>query len=317
MRNSIVNKGKRNFGYGRRLDYAGKMALRERFGGGHYGSQASHGDRWGRFSSWARSQGVKDMRQITAEHVRQFADSVRSLSVANRQNLVSTINVVMRHASGGRWDRLSPRQVVGESRSNVRTTPPPSLQQHQDAVNQMRAAGLDRAAAVADLARYLGMRSEEAVKADLNRLWREAEQRGAVNVQEGTKGGRNVDRWVPLSDVGRAALKAAQAASPAGSRNLLASDESYRQAREGWIRAGRERYAAGTGGRGYHDARSAYACDRYRALTGHPAPVVGGSMQATRSADLEARSVIAGELGHGRVDVAASYIGGRRTKRGR
>lgn len=56
-----------------------------------------------------------------------------------------------------------------------------------------------------------------------------------------------------------------------------------------------------------HDLRSAYACERYQQLTGHPAPVLGG--QAPRPLDRAARRQIAGELGHGRTDITNSYIG--------
>lgn len=36
----------RNFGYGRQLSYAGPLALRDLFGGGHYGTVKAHSDRW-------------------------------------------------------------------------------------------------------------------------------------------------------------------------------------------------------------------------------------------------------------------------------
>ena len=35
----------RNFGYGRQLSYAGPQALRDLFGGGHYGTVKAHSDR--------------------------------------------------------------------------------------------------------------------------------------------------------------------------------------------------------------------------------------------------------------------------------
>ncbi|WGZ93049.1 MAG: hypothetical protein QJT81_14620 [Candidatus Thiothrix putei] len=46
---------------------------------------------------------------------------------------------------------------------------------------------------------------------------------------EGIKGGRGheVDRWVPVSQTGVQTLERAIAASPEGSRNLLAAHEIY------------------------------------------------------------------------------------------
>ena len=35
----------RNFGYGRQLSYAGLQALKDMFGGGHYGTVKAHSDR--------------------------------------------------------------------------------------------------------------------------------------------------------------------------------------------------------------------------------------------------------------------------------
>jgi hypothetical protein len=283
------------------------------YGGGHYATVAAHLDRWAAFSEWAKAEGIKDMRELTPAHIAAYAAAMKNegLAVATMQNRVSTINVVMGHAREGQWQMVSPRDVVGESRSQVRTEAPATLDRstYSAALDTLRAAGLDRAAAVLGLAREFGMRSEEAAKSNLDRLAREAEMKGQINVIEGTKGGRDADRWVPVTPEGRAALDAAIAARPTGSANLLAPQESYKEWREGELRAGRE-VLHEFGARGYHDARAAYACARYEALTGgHQAPCVGGTRTADRDADRDARQVIAGELGHGRSDVARAYVG--------
>lgn len=255
------------------------------------------------------------MRDISKEVVERYADSLRERdAVSTAQNKLSAVNVVMEHAREGGWDRVSPRELAGASRSEVRQEAPGSYDRasHNQAVVSMREQGQERGAAVAELSRELGMRSEEAAKADLDRLRTEARS-GAVEVRDGTKGGRgsptDTPRQVPVSTQGRAAIERAAAARPEGSRNLLDPKESYREARDGWIRKGREAYAAATGGRGYHDARAAYACARYQSLTAHQAPVVAGARQADRGTDHQARAIIARELGHGRPDVAASYVG--------
>lgn len=59
----------RNFGYGRQLTYAGP-ALKDMFGGGHYGTVKVHCDRWLAFVKWCRSElgpGINDARQIDRE----------------------------------------------------------------------------------------------------------------------------------------------------------------------------------------------------------------------------------------------------------
>lgn len=55
-----------------------------------------------------------------------------------------------------------------------------------------------------------------------------------------------------------------------------------------------------------------YACERYEQITGHLAPVNGGRCsRLDPQLDRETRMQISYELGHGRVDVVAAYIGGQ------
>jgi len=183
-------------------------------------------------------------------------------------------------------------------------------------VPSLQEAGLPRAAATLELAREFCVRREEAVKANLDRWAREAachDQHGnsSVSVQEGTKGGRDVDRWIPVGEAHRQALANALAARPAGSANLIAPHETYAQlaiSRGGEITQGRDilKYH---GLPGYHDSRAAYACERYEQITGLPAPAVAGERLAPKDDDLKARLAISKELGHGRVDVLVSYVG--------
>jgi hypothetical protein len=192
--------GPRNYGFGRRMDYAGRQTLLDRYGGGHFSSVATHSDRWSAFCNWSKTQGIRDMRDVRPEHVAAYAASIREqgLAASTRQNRVSTVNVVMSHASQGRWAAVSPRGLAGEARSQVRTAAPATRDRrtYASALEALRTAGLERAAAVLGLAREFGMRSEEAAKSDLNRLAREAERTGKVNILEGTKGGRDAPRWV-------------------------------------------------------------------------------------------------------------------------
>jgi len=58
-----------------------------------------------------------------------------------------------------------------------------------------------------------------------------------------------------------------------------------------------------------HDLRAAYPCERYLALTGSPVPVIAGRRLASHETDRQARSTVAAELGHGRLDVISTYIG--------
>jgi len=62
-----------------------------------------------------------------------------------------------------------------------------------------------------------------------------------------------------------------------------------------------------------HGLRHAWAHDRYLELTGFACPVRGGPMREAMTPeqvhrDAEARAIIAGELGHGRLEIAAVYL---------
>ena len=297
------------------MDFAGKQVIEAHFGCGHFSSVASHAERWSAFSEWAKEIGIRDMRDITIDLVSRYAESMKEagLAVATMQNRISTVNVILGHAREGGWDKVSPSALIGAHRSTVRTEAPALLERERyaEAMADLRAAGLERAAAVVALAREFGMRSEEAAKADLTRLAQEAERCGQIDIREGTKGGRDAPRWIHVTDAGRDALRAAIDARPEGSRNLLAPGETYKGWRAGELRAGRE-ILHSHGARGYHTCRAAYACERYSEITGQAAPAVAGTRAASKAEDSRARDIIARELGHGRTDVARAYVGSSR-----
>jgi hypothetical protein len=109
----------------------------------------------------------------------------------------------------------------------------------------------------------------------------------------------------------KAALQFARKASPTGSRNLLARDESYAAFLQQTVLPAREALHEQEL-KGFHELRAAYACERYEQLTGHAAPVNGGHCyRIDRNLDQQARQQISLELGHNRIDVVSAYIGGR------
>lgn len=78
----------RNFGYGRQLSYAGPQALKDMFGGGHYGTVKAHCDRWQAFVKWCRSEqgpGINDARQIDREVLADYAAYLRDMVTCERR----------------------------------------------------------------------------------------------------------------------------------------------------------------------------------------------------------------------------------------
>ncbi|EJM86838.1 integrase domain-containing protein [Pseudomonas sp. GM60] len=316
----------RNFGYGRQLSYAGPQALKDMFGGGHYGTVKAHSDRWLAFVRWCRSEdgpGFNDARQIDRQTLLDYAGHLRhqveqgAISIATAQNRLSSVNRTMAALRGDQYVKVpSPSKTLGMRRNSVRRSVP----QGQDREHVKRVVEAlcvhqqSRAAAIALLARATGMRLRETILADLPRLKVEAKEFGKINIQDGTKGGRSgasAPRWITANDHIRDALRFAEQVSPDGSRDLLAPNESYLDFQREIVRPARDILHTHNL-KGFHELRAAYACERYEQITQHPAPINGGRCyQLDRHLDRVARAQISYELGHARIDVVSAYIGGR------
>ncbi|MEE4342393.1 integrase domain-containing protein [Pseudomonas alliivorans] len=317
----------RNFGYGRQLSYAGPQALKDMFGDGHYGTVKAHCDRWLAFVKWCRSEqgpGINDARQIDRKVLADYAGYLRDmvgrgeLAVSTAQNRLSSVNRTMAALRGDQYVKLpSPSKALGMQRTGVRQAVPQGQDREQvkQIVDALCSRHQLRAAAIVLLARATGMRLREAILADLPRLSREANDQGRINIQDGTKGGRagaSAPRWITVDDQVRGALGFARQVSPAGSRNLIARHESYLIFLQKIIRPARDILHAHNL-KGFHELRAAYACERYEQITQHRAPINRGQCcQVNRHLDRDARRQISYELGHGRTDVIAAYVGGRK-----
>ena len=316
----------RNFGYGRQLSYAGPQALKDMFGGGHYGTVKAHSDRWQAFVKWCRSEqgpGINDARQVDRKVLANYAAYLRDLvgrgdlAISTAQNRLSSVNRTMAALRGDQCVKLpTPSKALRMQRTGVRQSVPQGQdrKQVQQIVDALCRHHQLRAAAIVLLARATGMRLREAILADLPRLSREANEFGRINIQDGTKGGRagaSAPRWISVDTHVRGALRIAQQASPAGSRNLIAPNENYVSFLQKVVSPARDILHTHNL-KGIHELRAAFACERYEQITQHRAPINGGHCcQVDRNLDREARSQIGYELGHGRIDVVAAYIGGR------
>lgn len=275
---------------------------------------------------WCRSEkgpGINNARQIDrkvlADYAAYLRDVVRrgDLAVSTAQNRLSSVNRTMAALRGDQCVKLSsPSKALGMQRTGVRQLVPQGQDREQvkQIVDALCSRHQLRAAAIVLLARATGMRLREAILADLPRLSREASNLGRINIQVGTKGGRagaSAPRWIAVDDHVRSALEFARQVSPAGSRNLIAPNESCRNFLQEILRPARD-ILHGHNLKGFHELRAAYACERYQQITHHRAPVNGGKcFQVAERLDREARRQISYELGHGRIDVVAAYIGGR------
>lgn len=127
----------RNFGYGRQLSYAGPQALRDLFGGGHYGTVKAHSDRWQAFVRWCRSEdgpGFNDARQIDRQTLVDYAEHLRQqvehgeIAIATAQNRLSSVNRTLAALRGDQYVKVSsPSKALGMQRTTIRTTAPQGL----------------------------------------------------------------------------------------------------------------------------------------------------------------------------------------------
>ena len=311
----------RNYGIGHRDIYvAGKAFLkqslhRKEISGASFGTLAQRWSKFARYIKYNTANGVGRLERITRESVIEYgkhlADKVdaEEITAGYAQNLVSAINSVMKNTPTD-WKPVGPvKDCHLPKRSNVRTTVPGGMNRlaYESARTALRESGNTAGEAVAGLARELGLRSEEASLLDARKSLAEADRAGKVTVTLGTKGGRL--REVPITTTKQVDALRGAAAAQGQRRSLMPTDATWKTWREGGLRKIRETVQQHTGG-GLHDLRAAYACDRYKALTGHDAPVIAGRV-VDRAADLAARQQIARELGHGRIGVVSSYVGGR------
>lgn len=311
-----------NFGLGSRsMKKAGAFALKNAVLLGHlsFASDATIKYRWNRFCDWAKeSNEIKKMEQINFALVQEYGEELAlevgfgDLAVSTAQNYLSAINTVMDLAAKGRWKGVSPTlDCKIPQRSFVRTTVPSSLDRarYSLGIDEVRAQLGERAAAIVCLCREFGFRSKEASLFDARSAAEKAKIGGYLVISAGTKGGR--DRTLPILNIEQLAAINLAASVQSNDKSLIPIDQDWRIWREGYLRDIRELIQKTLNATGLHDLRAAYACERYKLLTGCDAPVTGSS-RAQFIDDQMARQTISEELGHARLQISNAYVGGGR-----
>ncbi|WP_303288846.1 integrase domain-containing protein [Marinobacter sp. SS8-8] len=317
---------KRNYGYGKQLLYAFSMALNALFGQqDHFGTRRTHRIRIRVFVEFCQRHGIRDARDIDMEFVEaygnylrhrlhesyEWADGTRDNTVAASyaHNLISTVNTCLYAMRRDEKLHLSARKALGMARSNVRKTQiQADIAVTKTATDRMIASGNERGAAVVLLTRSWGMRTEEAYLQDLDRMMREVTATGTAAILEGTKGGRECEsRTITAGEFQREALEFALSVRPAGSQCLLRETENaitfYRR------ELGRcRRILKKCGIPSFRELRCGFAQDIYEEVVRGPSPLRGPI--GDRVLDRIAREKVSRLLGHGRPQVASSYIGG-------
>jgi hypothetical protein len=303
--------GGRNYGYGHQFGWSARQALIDYYGDGHYGTIAAHCDRFKRYIEFSRPFDIRDARDVSLLSVQNYGQHLTDLiaddemKVSYGQNLLSTINVIMKCFRGDRKIFICPSLTVGK-RCHIRTAIPlyMSVVDVRLHVQRMDEIKEREVAAIIQLGRFLGLRFRECSLLDAGKALREAARKSVVSIVRGTKGGRP-RKILILSDMQKEVL--GFAAEVQGKRRCLIPEHMrYDQWRN---------FAYGrlykNGLRHIHDLRAAFACDRYLSEVGIIAPVLASekTRRPSQNEDNRARAIVSKELGHNRLDVLNAYIG--------
>ena len=270
---------------------------------GSYNTQADRQRILNRTANQLHEMGYRGMtvRSLKPKHVDALvqcwlADNLTAGTIKNRMNCL-------------RW------WAAKVNRSNViaRTNAHYGIADRQFVTQQSKAQTLDNTdlAGVKDefvrmsleLQQAFGLRREEAIKfrADF------ADQGDHLLLKASwTKGGKA--REIPVRTAAqREVLNRVRRLTGKGA--LIPRGRNYKQQMRIY-----ERHTANAGLSRMHGLRHAYAQQRYRELTGWPAPVAGGPKNSALSAeqklkDQQARLLVSKALGHERIQVVSIYLG--------
>ncbi len=312
---------RRNFGWGKSMFHAYRSALRAHYGGPRYGTEASHASRVRDFITFVKENGINRWNDVDAKLYHRYAEELKSRMTAGQLgqrtciDRISTLNAGLHALRGDRRLWIAPKELFGR-RCNVRKEPPIGLELETvlRLAEELLAAGHPRVASAVEFARLFGMRFRETALTPINECLDRARREGVLDVRKGTKGGRgkDVERLVPVSAEGLRALERAATLIGRNGTNLIPPDWSYQR----WYDHAhhvlrRQGPKVGLSSK-FHDLRAAYVCERYRVLTGHEAPVVGGRRTAPKQSHRDATEALTNALGHNRTDPLASYYGSSR-----
>lgn len=267
--------------------------------------------------------GVQRWEKITNKHVGAVVTAWKkeNLKTATIKEYLSGVGRIANHFGNDRIAREN--SVFGIENRVYVTNMDKSMpnEAYEKAVVNLKGSSDEnhhRIAVQLMLQRTLGLRKEESFKFN---PCKSVLSNGSVLVAAGTKGGR--ERIIHfISDQGRNAIELSKLYSPGG--NTMAPGISERQWNALFYRTIRDYGLSKVNSKASaHGLRHAYAQDRYRGLTGFDPPVKFSSREVFReeaervkgadwrNLDMEARSLLKSELGHGqdRNDIVSQYIG--------
>ncbi len=272
------------------------------------------------FNGYLRENGIKDLRKVTKEHVKSYANKLLNrfengeLSISSIQNYLSAVNVAMSNARLDDCCHLDPVKEAGFPKRSGITTQDKTLSREdfQHICHDVST----RTKVQLQLQRELGLRCKESALINAKQCYKQALKKGYVNISSGTKGGR--PRTIVI--VSQSQLEALKQASHIQEKNksLIPSEKS-------WAQHQNDLYRELSGKISPHTNRHNYAYDLYFQKTGVLCPVQANishkkhheymaselevSIEQAKTLDQKARLEIAEALGHSRIDITNAYLG--------
>jgi len=168
----------------------------------------------------------------------------------------------------------------------------------------------ERLAVMLSLEDAFGLRMKEAI--EMHPAWCRAESGTALNIHEGTKGGRW--RQVPIdTDYKREVFEWALRVAAAGKTGRIRwPGRTWTQAKRRYYYLLAEKLGVNLNNLGVtsHGLRHEYSQEKYQNVTGMPSPIAGADpKQADPVKHREAGIEVSRDLGHGRIAVTTSYYG--------
>lgn len=275
--------------------------------------------RWTVFLKWLIPFGIKKMELITRKIAIQYGfylrDKVLSgdISASTGQNYLSAVNTVLSLATHEKWQPVKPVADCQIPKRKFVATASKASSQAEYLIAKHKVS--DRIGILMELQRAFGLRFKESCLLDSIIAFKQANNTGEILLMYGTKGGRK--RTVPADSNGIIALE--KASKIQDGKSLVPRDQSYKEFRTECYEA--LKYLDIN----FHSNRHHYAHRRYREITNAPCPVENGwtgrnripklaeylaiSVADAKEIDQAARLQISFELGHGRAEVTANYVG--------
>lgn len=273
-----------------------------------------HEQQWAQFSVYAsESHEVDILELVNSKLVRKYGEELYiqayqgNLPMQNVAALLATVRSVMSFASDGRWKGSA---AEADSRlgfpSHARITVPRSLDRtkFEAAMVDIQALYSEQLATLIRLVRYLGMSLLEAFFFDAEDAHKDAEEENIFYVFSKDK---HEHRIINISAPEQIVILEKAAAFQKLQGSSHATPAAWRTWKLKNLPAAQELLLSH--GLNIDDCRAAYACELYRRLSGHHAPILEG--KAPHDEDLEARNHVAYELGNMRVWETDAYVGAR------